>query len=325
MNIRKVIFFLLIVNSCFGQTIQFEDKILETKLLKEFEGVLKSRTSNIDLNNNGTIEISEALNVQEINLKLDSCLTTLNDFKYFKNLIALSIKNSLFEENIGSLTLNLNSFTELQFLLIETACINNINVSNCSKLKKFVCSISEYNPIKINGLSDCVELEEFELTNYYGNILDLSSNGKLTSFILYQDNNFNNNLINIIFPKENNIDLLGLFNIKLDSFSLESFRKIKEIKIENSDVKEIKTENLQFLESLICSNNQIEFFTLKDNLNLKYVYLCNNTIKNITFDIKKSNKLKESVLPQNLYQVIIQNNPEFKNIVKPESLIYCNN
>ncbi len=144
-----MIFFILNANFCFTQTIQFEDKILETKLLKEFNGVLKSRTStsNLDINNNGNIEISEALNVQEIVLKLDGCLTTLNDLKHFKNLVALSIKNSFFEESIGSLTLNLNSFTELQFLKVETACINNIDVSNCSKLQHLFYLNNSLNPI----------------------------------------------------------------------------------------------------------------------------------------------------------------------------------
>ena len=124
--------FFLISNS-FSQIIDFPDVNLKTRLLEAESNVYIAGGCNsgghmkIDTNNNGEIEVSEALEVCELNL-VYSEISDLTGIEYFTNLEKLICYGNLIT------TFDASPLTNLNWLSIYGNLLTDLNLTGLSNL-----------------------------------------------------------------------------------------------------------------------------------------------------------------------------------------------
>ncbi len=198
-------------NFSFSQEIIFKDSCFKIAIL--------NHVPKIDLNNDGTIQIEEALLVKELNL-YDKGITVIDDVKYFPNLVKLVItKNKLTEikleslEKLESLSCALNSITRFELSdmpnLKRLACgfniissLNLINIPNLesinfpenrlteidlSQFEKLKYLDLQDNLLKKLDLSNNIELIQINIEKNFIEELDIRKNIKLNIKIMYRD------------------------------------------------------------------------------------------------------------------------------------------
>lgn len=143
--------------------------------------------SNIDLNNDGEIQISEAQNIKGLVLPIDYLeinrvvdFTGINNFKNLKQLIISSLDYVDLEPNTDSIKISydfsgLNQLEKLQINGVNASYIEDINLSGLSKLK--TANLDGIKPTFFEGdydipfnfttmnLEGCLALEDLSLTN----------------------------------------------------------------------------------------------------------------------------------------------------------------
>jgi hypothetical protein len=139
--------------------INFKNKLLQANTNNNIAGFIK-----IDLNNNGEIEQSEALNVTYLFL-FTSNISSLDGIEFFTNLQFLYCHyNSLSSLNITSLTqlkilrcdvnnlssINLTGLTNLQGLNCTSNQINNLNFTGLNNLKSIICANNQITQLNFN-------------------------------------------------------------------------------------------------------------------------------------------------------------------------------
>ncbi|MGV7105546.1 hypothetical protein [Flavobacterium sp. U410] len=326
---RRLFFISLIIsNFCFSQSIDFADKRLEKELLENFDGVLKSRmsSSNMDSNKNGKIEISEALDVQEIQLYFkDDCFETLEDLKYFENLVALKIELVPYSETENILHLNLSDYSKLLYLEINSSCIKSISVSKCAKLKSILIrNYDGVNAVELNGIADCENLEELEIVGVSMNNLDLSFNKNLKKVSLSQ---FNEKVpCNVIFPNENKIETIGLENLTLiNPITLQNFAELKELIVSHINFSDVSFESLNKMQTFICVDSELKTIHFKENNNFKYIHICNNPLNEIEVNEQDLPNLVEFLVTTDIYDKLKEKYSEFSFFkkIKPVESMNC--
>ncbi|MGL2965955.1 DUF7619 domain-containing protein [Flavobacterium sp. XGLA_31] len=100
-------------------------------------------TTDVDTNDDGEIQESEALAVTWLNVS-DQNIADLTGIEAFANLELLYCQNNALT------TLNLNNFINLRYLYCSNNSITNLSLTNCFNLYQFFCS---YNPMTSIDLS----------------------------------------------------------------------------------------------------------------------------------------------------------------------------
>jgi Leucine-rich repeat (LRR) protein len=312
----KKIYFLLI-GICFffsglnAQVINFTDYYVKAKLLQAESyspyTIAKNLNGNffkIDSNNNGEIEVSEALQVSYLDLSSYSLnnLDGINNFPNLSELIcnnnsltALDLRSSI---NLKKLSCSTNRLTSLdvssQNKLTELICDHNrltsITINNQNTLAKLVCYSNQFSVLNLNTLSSLIEL------NCSGNqlsTLDLSNLNDLISL------NFGYNKITTIeLNNLTKLETLSCDQTLLTSLNLIANSKLKELRFSYNQIKAIDVTNLLNLNSLIFSSNLISSIDLKNNKLLKTLYCENNKLTSL--DVSNQNLLTDLYCQDNL-------------------------
>jgi len=174
---NKFLILLLLMNgyAMHSQIVPIPDANFKAKLLQS------STTNNIaynnlvgnikiDTNNNNEIEISEALQVNNL-FVTSSNIANLSGIEYFTNLVVLN-----FAANVVT-TANLSNLTQLQGLGCHSNHLTSLNLSGLTNLISMGCFNNQLTSI---DLSSCVNLEAFNCSNNNFTSLDFSSNHSLT-------------------------------------------------------------------------------------------------------------------------------------------------
>ncbi|PRX13439.1 DUF7619 domain-containing protein [Nonlabens ulvanivorans] len=288
---RKLILAVLLLSSinCFGQIINIPDpafkNFLRTELLidTDFNGTLDQ---DVDLNNDGEIELSEAWQVKALNINNTHGITNLQGIESFVRLTGIQltdtvittipvstlsdlyridlIRNQIISLDAGNLT-DLRYITiqdEPQFTSInfpQTATIFGINIRNCPlSTLNFTGPTSVISQLNI---TDCPITSISSLSNKYIGELTLQ-NTSLTSLTLdpvastaYPDVTImgNSNLTNI--DVEGNYgDLNILSNTGLTTLDISNYR-----------ISRLIIENNTSLNNLMNSNSEVNILKVKEN------------------------------------------------------------
>jgi len=215
-----------------------------------FKNALLQYYPDIDTNNDGEIQVSEA---ETYTGGLDfygffPMISDLTGIEHFINIAMLDVGASAIT------TLDLSSNTLLEQVYSDACQLTSINVSNCPELELLWCG-----------------------NNYLTN-LDVSNNPKLTSLGL------DSNQITTLDVSNNTLlEVLYCFNNQLTSLNLFNNTALKELLCDDNQLTKLNLNNNSNLKNLFCTGNQLTSLNLSNNTLLEELFCTGNqlTILNI--------------------------------------------
>lgn len=221
--------------------------------------IAKNLTGNyfqIDVNNDGEIEISEAIQVSYLNLECQSCnitskINSLEGIQFFTNIQKLFCRAN----NIS--IINLTTLNQLNELGIEINQISTLNLNNLTQLFHLNCSANQIQNLDVSALTNLSRLDcSFnQLTS-----LDLSNNIGIDN--VYCNNN---QLTNINLQNLTDIGVLSVQFNQLTQLNLNNITTINGLLCYNNLLTTLNLNNQYNLSSLQCQNNQLISLYLKNN------------------------------------------------------------
>ena len=298
------LFFLTIGFLSNAQTINFPDPELNLRLLSASptNTIAKDLSGNyfkIDADNNGAIEINEALNVSyldinsystfdqdglPVNLNPISDLTGLNTFNNLQNLICsgnyigngsldvrlLTNLKALTAKHCGLNNLYIDGMTNLESVEFFANSVASINLNGLSNLKKFYCHGNNFSTIDVTSLTNLEELDCYANNMTSLNVTGLSNLKRL---------NCSNNELSILnLTGLNNLEILNIGNNLFSSINFSNCPLLKSFDCRNNNFTNLDFSGLSILENLYFNYNSISTVNLSPLNNLKTLECSNNLL-----------------------------------------------
>ena len=331
--------FMALFSTISAQIIQFSDANFKAKLLLSSPNYSIAQDLNgnyfkIDANNDGEIEIAEALQVSRLFIyhTPNQPITNIQEVSYFLNVSSLKLQSlDITTLNISSLNflknLELTSLSKTPTLSLPAsienlqveycAIINNTNIGNLANLKTLYLTDATTN-ITALDLSNFKLLEDFYCSNYSNpnklTELNASNLPLLTSLVCSY-----NSLTTLNITGTNNLKKLELYNNKLTSLDISQQVGLENLNCSNNELTTLDVSkiinNPENTSTINCDNNKLQSLDLK-NLTLGYVNASNNLLTNVNFENAnfiwgmdfQENKL--TILDLSKYGLETENSPE---------------
>ncbi|MEO6177240.1 MAG: leucine-rich repeat domain-containing protein [Flavobacterium circumlabens] len=294
-----------------AQIINFPDYYVKAKLLQadSYSPYLIAKNEGgvffkIDSNNDGQIDVTEALRVSYLDLSSYGLnnLDGLNNFPNLKELVCRnnSLTNIDLTElpNLEKIDCSTNRLTSLdlkvQVKITELVCDHNqltsIVINDKNVLAKLICYSNRLSFLNLNNVS---QLKELDCSGNNFTMLDFSALTELTTL------DFSYNTIATIDLKSlSNLELLNFGSNRLKSVDLSSNLKLKALNFEYNQFENIDIRNLTNLTSLYFTGNFISTIDLENNRLLKTIYCVGNKITSL--DLSNQVKLTDLYCYDNL-------------------------
>jgi Leucine-rich repeat (LRR) protein len=262
MKIKLLLLLLFFTGLAGAQTITIPDANFKAKLLEAntFNSIAKDsggNPMNIDVNYDGYIQQSEALQVHELNVS-SSGITSLAAIEYFENLEFLDCQGN----NLASL--DVTALSDLETLDCYGNVLTTLNVAGMDNLRYLTCNNNQLVVLDLTSLEDLRELKcqinqltDLEITNLdHLEVLDCSTNELAT------------------------LDLTGLdhlitLNCSANSLTSLDFTGLEEyletIICGGNNLTALNVSALANLTSLMCNDNNLTTLDLSANTNLETV------------------------------------------------------
>ncbi|MBF4487055.1 MULTISPECIES: leucine-rich repeat domain-containing protein [unclassified Flavobacterium] len=279
-KIYSLVLFLYFFNGLNAQVINFPDANFKAKLLAANSNNTIASTQTplyitvngiwsvssyqpIDTNNNGEIEVSEALAIKRLDVSGTS-ISDLSGIENFTNLIYLSCGVSkLTDLNVSALvnlkglncrssqllSINISGLTNLQELHCNDNQLTSLNVLNLTNLRTLYCPNNKLSSLDTSGLNNLREI-------YCNNNL-LSSLNVLNLVKLERLDCYSNLLSNLDVTGCVNLLKLSCFFNKLSNLSVLECNNLQEIKCDYNKLSSLNVSNLIRLQGLFCTNNEL--------------------------------------------------------------------
>ncbi len=231
----------------------------------------------IDLNNDGEIQITEASNIQFLNI-YNSNISNLSGIEYFSNLKVLHCNNNPIVSH------NLTNLLNLQILEVSSNQTLSLDLSGLSSLKYLSCVNNSMNNLTLTG---CTSLEK--LLCYNNQLINLNFSNLTNLQYLDCDNN-----------QISNLDLNNLINLSIlrcnynliTNINIENCTSLTGIGLFGNLLSELDVSDCHDLQQLICSGNNLiklnikngsvidnsVFLNYSNNPNLSYICVDENEI-----------------------------------------------
>jgi len=266
----------------------------------------------IDTNNNGEIEILEALNIFELKL-YDQNISDLTGIEAFTNLNHLTCReNNLtlidITQNLDLITLDIsnNQLTSLDLsqnpnmksLNVSENLLNNLDISLNLNLESIRCNSNnltildvsqhlylrhlnlDFNQISNIDVTQSVNLEMLQCENNNLTTLDITQNFNLEWLACG-----GNNLTTLDVIQNLNLEYLRCLSNNLTTLDISQNVNLETLICSSNNLTTLDvTQNIN-LEWLACSNNQLTNIGLLENLNLNKLFFSNNQISNMDFSL----------------------------------------
>ena len=299
----------LLVTICFSlqsQVINFPDVNFKTKLLSSntSNAIAVDNNNNnikIDANNDGEIEVNEALQVSKLFYVSNSNgetpskstnsiiypITDLTGISFFSNLKYLNVNsnnlttldlsnNVLLEElyciNNQLNALNLTNLNNLSVLNISENSLNSLNTVLYSNLVYLNCSNNNFTSLSLSNNLNLVTLR-----CSYNNLQNLDVTNNLFLTILYCNNN---NINSLQISNQSDLQYLDFSGNLITSFNFTDFINLKNINCASNQLNSLIFNNNQQLQYLYCPGNNLTNLDVSQT-NLKYLNCSDNS--NLTF------------------------------------------
>lgn len=293
MKKRYFIILLVLTSSILtAQTIIFADAVFKAKLLQSDTNSLVARNLSddyfsIDVNNNGEIEIAEALQVSHLNIE-GSSISSVAGIANFTNLTSLQCgSNSMSSLNVENLTklteLNCNSniltsltltgAINLQNLNCQSNKLTALNLNNFTNLVTIDCSDNRLTTVNLTGLTN---LQSFICTSNSIAALNLDD---LTSLQTLECNR--NLLASLDFSKLTEITSLNCSFNRLSSLNVSSLLDLNSLECSNNQLLSLNVDGLSRLITLNCSTNLLAGLTINTLFNITFLNCSINNLQSI--------------------------------------------
>ncbi|MBL0013405.1 MAG: T9SS type A sorting domain-containing protein [Flavobacterium sp.] len=270
----------------FGQIVNIPDASFKYALVNLNCAILTGNTYvDVDTNNDGEIQITEALAVRKLKIQNFSFVSA-------NGLVSFSNLTSIVFQNVGFLSdLNISNFNYLTYLEIAYAPdLTTATVSNCSQLAaiKFEDNISlpmlslsnlptvvtiecTYGILSTLNMSNLPQLKKLNCERNQITALDVSNFPLLEELVCYQ-----NNLQTLTLGSLQNLTKLECFYNQLQSLNVHDLTNLELLRCSNNLLTSIDTSSLANLTLLYCDNNLISSVNL--NSSLKYLSIYRNLL-----------------------------------------------
>lgn len=290
---KKILLLLLLLGGFVqAQNVIIPDAGLKAKLLSAnaINNVASGTdhvSRSIDTNNDGEIQVSEALTIAHLDLR-SSSLTDLTGIENFTNLTVLYCDyNQLTSLNISGLAsleylscshnqlgiLNLTGLVSLEDLICNNNSLTALNVAGLSGLKNVNCSINSLGSLNISSLTGLLHL------NCEGNPLAA---------------------LNV----SNSVGLVSLKcgGTPLNALDVSALVNLENLEFTNSSIGAIDLGTLVNLKNLSCGSNGLTAIDLSALVNLESLFLYNNQLT--TLDLTGLTQLKKLSCSSNLFTTL---------------------
>jgi uncharacterized repeat protein (TIGR01451 family) len=292
-------FYALLVVALIGfvgkaQIVNIPDAYFKAKLLEaspfNFNPIASTETpdatgnvtswSKIDTNNDGEIQVSEALTIKWLSVD-SSYITNLTGIEGFTNLLFLNCSDNQFTSiNVNSLTnlqilhcfgnqltsLNVSGLTNLKFLYCNNNQLPNLNVGGLTNLQILDCSYNLLPSLNVSGLTNLQTLD-----CRYNQLTSLNVSG-LTN--LQTLNCLFNQLTSLNVSGLTNLQTLDCYYNQLPSLNLSGLTNLQTLDCRFNQLTSLNVSGLTNLKFLYCNNNQLPSLNVSGLTNLQYL-ACN--------------------------------------------------
>jgi len=302
--------YLLSLALCFfsslnAQIINIPDTNFKAKLLlaNATNTIAKDINSNyfkIDSNDNGEIELSEALNVTYLDLR-DSNISSMDQLGNFSNLTDLNCSNNNLE------LLDVGNLKKLERLVCSSNLITDLNLSDLNKISTLICAQNKLISLNVANL---VNLRVFECNDNALSTLDVSNSSVLMELVCYKNKLTElklpnssllwffrcaqNLLPNLDIAKLPNLQYFDFWDNKITSLDFSNSKKITDCYGGANPIESINLSNLELLKTLwightliksldISNLKNLKDFNLSDCPNLEFLNIKNGATENLSF------------------------------------------
>ena len=259
---------LLIFSTCFlnAQIVNVPDANFKNALLAN---------SNVNVNNDGEIQTTEALGIYYLDLSYKS-ISDLTGIEAFSDLVHLNI-------DVNQLSaIDLSQNTQLKYLFCSYNSFSDLDFSQNVLLNELAC---DNNPLTNINLTLNLELTDLRIYNAQLSEIDLTQN-----IDLRQLNCNNNNLSGIDLSQNNLLRDFSCINNDITGLDLSFNPGLIYLSIALNPLNSIDLSNNINLESFGCSTTNINSLDLSNNL-----YLYDLDIRNLpitTIDLSQNIELR---------------------------------
>lgn len=277
---KELYIILLFSISLNAQVIEFPDTVFKSRLLSadtsnELAKNNLGQNIKIDINNNGEIELVEALLVYELNLSNSNSndINAVFDLTGISNFQNLKVLNC----NENQLTsLDLSSLSNLEKIYCNSNNdLNNLVVANLGQLKNLECSFSSLNELDLSGLTS-LETLKFNGVGLSSTDLDFSETPNLRHLECYF-----NNISSLDVSMLPQLKFLECDNNNMLSLNIENLGLLEEVYASDNSISEINLEGLNALKFLKLSTNNISDINVLNLNNLIYLDISYNPISDL--------------------------------------------
>lgn len=262
--------------------VKFKNLLLGYGIAKDING----NTISINVNNNGEIEVNEALLVYEMIIPQNNNIqkvTSLGGIEYFTNLK----KIICVEQNIA--IINISQLINLEYIYITYSNLQQINLSNLSNLKSLNLNFNALSSLDLSTLNN--------LEFMYCDVNQIT-NLDFTNLILLKKIGCSaNNLTSIQVTNLPQLTELICTDNSIQNLNLNGLISLDNLNCSNNQISTINYGNAANINTLNLSSNQLNNFALSNFSNLEFLYLSNNNLSSV--DFSGSNILKSLELSYN--------------------------
>lgn len=314
----KILFIIIAFTSfCNAQIVNIPNANFKAKLIaaNASNTTAKDLSGNyfkIDTNNDGEIQLTEALQVSSIDV-FWSNITSIQGISAFTNLQFLNCAwNSIPIIDVSGLTnlqtlwawkcyatsFNFTGCTNLNYVECSQNMMTSLNFSNLSNLTSIKCNerYSATTPLLVN-LNGCINLTNLEIRSAHLASIDINglTNLQTIDFVDNQLTSLNvTNLVNLtkLDCRGNEITALDVTNLvnlqelifynnNLTSIDVSNLTNLTTFWGSNNQLTFLDVTNCISLESLYCDGNQLTTLLMKNGINESYNYISDNP--NLTY------------------------------------------
>jgi Leucine-rich repeat (LRR) protein len=243
--------------------------------------------SQIDTNNDGEIQVSEALSIKWLNV-YESNIANLTGIESFTNLQVLyCFSNQLTSLNVSGLTnlqrldcqnnqltnLNVSGLTNLRYLACSNNLLPSLNMSSLTNLQGLNCSYNQLTSLDVSGLTNLLSLD-----CSYNQLPSLDLSG-LTNLLSLECSS--NQLPSLNVSGLTNLQYLYCNNNQLTILNVSGLTNLQGLNCSYNQLPSLNVSGLTNLQGLNCSYNQLPSLNVSGLTNLQILYCYNNQLTSL--------------------------------------------
>jgi hypothetical protein len=226
----------------------------------------------IDTNNDGEIQVSEALAIKWLNVP-QSNIANLTGIESFTNLEFLDCSDNQLTN------LNVSGLTNLQTLWCINNQITSLNASGLTNLRRLFCYNNQLSSLNVSGLTN---LQDLNCNN--NQLLSLNVSGLTNLKYLYC---INNQLPSLNVSGLTNLLWLNCYNNQLTNLNVSGLTNLQDLNCNNNQLLSLNVSGLSNLQQLICLGNQITSLDVSGSPYIQVLNCAGNQLINL--NVKNGN------------------------------------